>query len=99
MNKIIIALLLILTVVLTGCAQTISDVTSNDDLVQETVTIRGEVKSPLKIGDISGYTLEDKNGDEIIVASQSLPAEEDTVTVSGTLKKGLLGMGFYIDVQ
>lgn len=84
---------------LTGCTQSVEEITSNDNFVDETVSVRGVVKNPVKLGDLSGYTLTDSNGDDIIVASDSLPSEGDKVTAKGTLKKGIFGIGYYIDTN
>jgi hypothetical protein len=77
----------------------VSEITANDDYVGKTVSVAGTVEGTLKIGDISGYTLVDANGDKITVASERLPAEGDKVTVKGILRKGPLGLAYYIDAN
>jgi len=93
MHKKIILLLIIL--ILTGCTKSVSEIT-NDDYVGKTVAVRGVAEAPLKIGQLSGYTLVDANGDKILVGSQRLPAEGDKVIARGTLRKGF-GI-YYIEV-
>lgn len=94
-----IFVLIILLIILLGCTKTVDEITSDDSYLNKKVSVKGEVNSPLKIGPLSGYTLVDKNGDKIIVGSERLPAEGDTVTAKGILKKGPLGIGFYIDTN
>jgi len=91
--------ILCVLVILAGCTQTIEEVTKDDSFVGETVAVRGTVASSLKLGDLSGYTLVDKNNDAILVGSKSLPAEGSTVTAKGTLQKGPLGIGYYITTE
>jgi hypothetical protein len=90
--------LIVVLLFIAGCAKPIADVKS-DDYLDKSVTVKGTVEAPVKIGKLSGYTLVDKEGDKIPVASERLPAEGDEVTVKGTVKKGVLGIGYYIDVQ
>jgi hypothetical protein len=99
MNKLLIITLLISLLLLTGCAKTIEEITANDDYVDTSVSVRGTVEASLKIGELSGYNIVDKNGDKIIVYSTDLPKEGSRVTAKGTLKKGLLGRGYYIDAK
>lgn len=79
-----------------GCAQSIEEVQS-EEFVGETVKLKGEVTRPVKIGALSGYTLVDDDGNDIIVASERLPAESDEVTVSGIIKQGPFG-GYYLEI-
>lgn len=64
------------------------------DRVGETVKVSGTVKNTIKIGALSGYTLEDETG-TIGVSSQSLPEEGTTKTAKGVLMKDTL-FGYYI---
>ena len=84
---------------LTGCTNSIDEITSTNDYLGKEVAVKGTVEAPLKIGKISGYTLVDVNGDKIIVGSESLPAEGSTVTAKGTLEQGPLGMGYFINTN
>ncbi|HSB46535.1 MAG TPA: hypothetical protein VLD37_00865 [Candidatus Bilamarchaeum sp.] len=52
----------------------------------EKVTLRGTVEDSVKLGDLSGFTLDDGTG-KIFVSSETLPPEGKTATVSGTLMK------------
>ena len=82
---------------ISGCSQSIEEV-KKDENIGEKVTVRGTVEGTVKIGEISGYTLVDENGDKIGVASKSLPAEGEKITVKGTLVKKPI-LGYYIDVD
>lgn len=96
-NKILLGLLcLAFMVLLLGCTQTVNEV-KNEQHINESVRVSGVAKSPVKIGDLSGYTLVDENNDSMVVATADIPAEGDKVTAKGTLKEGLLGIGYYID--
>lgn len=97
MNKKIPFLMLLLGILLIGgCTKDIKDIKSDEYLDKE-VTVRGTVQSTIKLGSISGYNLVDKNGDEIIVTSDSLPSEGSTKKVSGTVKKFPLITAYYIE--
>lgn len=65
-----------------------------DENVGDKVTVKGEVKTVIKIGSLSGYTLEDNSG-SIAVSSKELPKEGDKMRVKGTLIKDTL-LGYYI---
>lgn len=65
-----------------------------EDHIGKNVRVRGEVTNVLKIGQLSGYTLEDASG-TIAVSSEALPAEGDKITVEGTLIRDTL-FGYYI---
>lgn len=69
----------------------------NEAHVGNTVIVSGIVKTTIKIGSISGYTLTD-NTDTIAVSSQQLPKEGETITVRGTLMHDNL-LGYYIKVS
>ena len=90
----IIILLLVLLVVynVTGM-QKISDIKTEEN-VGKKVIVRGEVGTVIKIGELSGYILEDESG-SIAVSSDKLPVEGERRTVSGTLMKDTI-FGYYI---
>jgi len=71
----------------------VADIKS-EDYVGETVKVRGEVKTVVKIGSLSGFTLEDSSG-SIPVSSDDLPKEGDKITVKGVLIRDTL-FGYYI---
>jgi ABC-type Fe3+-hydroxamate transport system substrate-binding protein len=97
MNKNIITILAIALLLIVGCAsQSIKDI-KKDDMVGKTVAVSGTVEGVIKIGQLSGYTLVDANGDKIGVSSEALPKDGSKITVSGTLMKDTL-LGFYIKV-
>lgn len=93
MKYLIITIFLVLFI-LVGCSQEISDI-KNEEYIGEDVIVRGTVNSSIKIGDLSGYSLVDKNDNSIPVSSNSLPTEGETVTVRGTLMKDSI-FGYYI---
>lgn len=84
-----------------GCAMSatkIGDIKSNPDkYLGKEVTVSGTVTDSIKLGKLSGYTLEDATG-SIKVSSASLPADGSNVTVSGTLVKDSL-FGYYIQAK
>jgi hypothetical protein len=55
------------------------------------------VKNSVKIGSLSGFTLEDETG-SISVRSDELPKEGVKVTVSGVLMKDTI-FGYYIQAK
>jgi hypothetical protein len=71
----------------------ISEIKSTD-YVGKTVRVKGEVKNVLKIGQISGFTIQDET-DSIPVSSEELPKEGDTIRVKGILMKDSI-LGYYI---
>lgn len=73
--------------------QTVEDVKKEDN-IGKSVTVNGEVKTVIKIGQLSGYTLEDETG-TIAVSSDDLPQEGEMITVRGTLIRDTL-FGYYI---
>ena len=79
--------LTVLTVLITGCsglsAQTIKD--NPDDYVGKIVTLRGISTKSVKLGSLSGFTLEQDDGSSIPVSSKELPADGSKVTVKGTV--------------
>jgi len=79
--------------------KTVEEITADDNYVDKTVAIRGTVKSSFKLGELSGYTLVDKNEDQILVSTKRLPAEGDNVIAKGILRKGPLGIGYYIEAE
>lgn len=85
----LVALLIYQTLIV----QKIADVKTEEN-VGEKVIVRGEVKTVVKIGSLSGYTLEDESG-TIAVSSDNLPEEGETLTVKGTLMREIL-LGYYI---
>ena len=77
-------------VLLFGCAFEvikIEQIKANPEkYLGEKVTLRGTVEDSVKLGELSGFTLDDGTG-QIFVSSDSLPAEGKEVTVQGTVMK------------
>ena len=93
--KLNILFLLLILLLISGCAaNTISQI-KDPEYVGKKVAIRGTVESSFKIGPLSGYIVKDRNGDTIGVSSEELPKEGDTVIVRGVLLKDTL-FGYYI---
>jgi len=90
LTMIIICLFLLVV----ACTQKIEEI-KNQEHVGKTVAVKGTVKNTIKIGSLSGYTLEQKDGESIKVSSESLPEEGSTRTVNGVLMKDTL-FGYYI---
>jgi len=73
----------------------IKDIKENPDTyLGEKVTVKGAVKKSIKLGKLSGFTLEGDN-ESIFVSSELLPPEDVEVTVEGTVMQELL-IGHYI---
>lgn len=76
----------------------IDELTTNvDQYLGEKVTIAGIVKNSFKVGTISGFKLQDKT-DEILVASDTLPADDSKLIVRGTVMKEAI-IGTYIQAK
>ncbi|MFW5705151.1 MAG: hypothetical protein ACOCXG_04900, partial [Nanoarchaeota archaeon] len=57
--------------------------------------VSGEAQGVIKIGDLSGYTIVEDDGDSIAISSKDLPEDGTEVTVRGTLMKDTI-FGYYI---
>lgn len=78
-----------------GCAgKSIADIKTPEN-VGKTVMVKGTAENSLKIGQLSGYTLRDADGDTIGVSTTNLPNDGDKVTARGILMKDTL-LGYYI---
>ncbi|MCP3682389.1 MAG: hypothetical protein GY861_06825 [bacterium] len=97
MKQIIMVLALFSLLVLSGCGQTVAEIKSAD-YEGKTVSVSGTAENSIKIGQLSGYTLVDSNGDKIAVSTTALPSEGDKVTAKGTLIKDTI-FGYYIKVN
>ncbi len=78
-----------------GCPQIIEEIKTEDN-IGKTISVKREVTGAMKILTLSGYSIQDENGDTIAVFSEDLPTEGETVTAKGTLIKKPL-FGYYID--
>lgn len=76
--------------------QKINDIKTSEK-IGDTVRVRGEVTSVIKIGELSGYMIEDSSG-SIAVSSEDLPKEGEVITVKGTLIRDSI-FGYYIKVN
>ncbi len=94
MKNIAIILAVISLFLFAGCSTSISKI-KDPSYEGKTVTVSGTVENTVKIGQLSGYTLVDSNGDKIAVSTDNLPTEGSKVTVKGTLIKDSL-FGYYI---
>ncbi len=100
MKQLILILAIVSLVLLAGCAQEISEI-KNGGYLDKEVTVKGEVVNLIKLGELSGYSIQDKNEDTIFVSSDELPTEGSKVTAKGTLKKVALGFiqNYYIETE
>ncbi len=93
--KYFISLLLIVGLLVVGCAtQSIADI-KNENYIGKEVKVQGIVQGSIKIGTISAYSIKDESGESIGVSSPRLPADGDEVTVKGIVMKDTL-FGYYI---
>lgn len=93
-NSLIIICLLFAIIFISGCVSTAIKDVKNADYVGKKVTIIGTVQNTIRLGDLSGYTIQD-NTDTIIVSSTSLPKEGSEIRITGTLMKDTI-LGYYI---
>ena len=89
--------LLVATLVISGCAQSVTEVKTQENIGEE-VKVKGTVEQTLKIGSISGYTLLGEDGERIAVKSDEIPQEGEEITVKGVLQEEIL-IGYVIVVQ
>ncbi|MFW6024768.1 MAG: hypothetical protein ACOCRX_00345 [Candidatus Woesearchaeota archaeon] len=95
MKKIKLIIILFLSILISGCiSQSIEDIKTEDN-IGENVMVSGTVTNSIKIGDFSGYRIEDKNGDTIGIVSDDIPQEGEEITVRGTLSRDTI-FGYYI---
>jgi len=86
---------LIISFLLIGCTTNISDIKKNPEkYVGKRVTVSGTAKNVIKLGTISGFSLE-QDGERIPVGSKRLPLENTKVVVKGTVVKDTF-LGYYI---
>jgi uncharacterized protein YdeI (BOF family) len=93
----ILAAALAVFIVLSGCmaAMTVTQLKENaNKYIGEKVTVEGTATNSTKIGELSGFRLSDGT-ETIIVASNTLPAENAKVVVRGTLMTEVI-VGYYI---
>ena len=83
-------------ILLLGCSQRIADI-KDEDHIGETVMVRGTAENTIKIGSLSGFSLQQGN-ESIRVSSETLPEEGDTVSVRGVLIRDTL-FGYYIKAE
>jgi len=96
--RIKIVFLLLVLVLISGCSMEIQKIKDNpDDYLGETVMLTGTVSNTIKLGALSGFTLNQKDA-KIIVSSEVLPEEGSKVTVKGVVMKELL-IGVYIQAK
>src|SRR5262249_35468894 len=89
--------LLILGLLAFGCVQVtaLGDIKANPDkYVGKEVTVKGNITSSIKLGQLSGFNLEDGTG-TIGVKSDTLPPVGSETTVKGTVVKDTV-FGYYI---
>jgi len=95
MKKILFLLCLVL--VISGCTNSIKEIKS-PDYIGKRVVVSGKVTSSIKLGKLSGFLIEDKDGEIIGVSCETLPKEGDVVVVSGVLMKDSI-FQYYIHAE
>jgi hypothetical protein len=85
-----LALTLILTLLLSGCAPvTVKEINSDPSkYMGKKVTVSGTVAAPLDLGSASGFSLR-QDGSSIMVSADNLPKSGSEVVVRGIVVKGL----------
>jgi hypothetical protein len=94
-TTILVLVLLASAFALTGCAQQTIAELKTEEMIGEDVRVSGTVQTSLKLGELSGYIIEDESGESIGVSSETLPAEGTEVTVRGVLVRDTI-FGYYI---
>ena len=90
-----VILLVVAVAIVSGCVmQTSIEDAKNLENVGGLVVVSGTVQNTIKIGELSGYIIEDETG-SIGVSSESLPEEGTNIRVRGTLNRDTL-LGYYI---
>ena len=87
------AFVVLALILLCGCTQRIADI-KNDEHIGKTVVLSGTADNTIKIGSLSGFSLHQDN-ESILVSSETLPKEGDSVSVRGVLIKDSL-FGYYV---
>jgi len=94
MKKILFLVLIILVVFsTTACVSSIKDIKKESN-VGKKVIVKGKVGSSIKLGSLSGFTIED-DSDSIFVSTNDLAEEGSNKIIRGTLEKNILG--YYIE--
>ena len=101
MKKVVMFLIMFILlsslIFISGCAMQVSELQNKaKSLVGEKVVVQGIIKNSVKIGHLSGLTLEDpKTHETIFISTKNLREEGQKVVIKGTLMKELL-IGYYI---
>ena len=84
---VVLAVFVIISVFIVGCSEiSVRDIKSDpEDYVGKVVTLKGISKNAIKIGSLSGFTLEQEDGSTIQVSSKELPKDDSVVVVKGTV--------------
>lgn len=82
---------------LTACAQPIGQV-KNAESIGETVTVKGTVIQVVSLGELQGYVMADKYGDEMYVNTKNEVHVGQKVKVTGELKRPLVNT-YYIQPE
>jgi hypothetical protein len=86
-----------LLLVVACSTQTVKEI-KNETFIGKSVVVEGTAQNTFKIGSLSGFMLQDAQGDSIGVKSESLPKDNTKITVKGTLIKDSL-FGYYINAE
>jgi hypothetical protein len=89
-------LVLLVVLFLAGCSASVKEIKDNpDDYIGKTVSLTGTASASIKIGQLSGFTLTQKDGSKISISSETLPKDGNNVYVKGVVMKDSL-FGTYI---
>jgi uncharacterized membrane protein YcgQ (UPF0703/DUF1980 family) len=90
-----LALILLLTLMLYGCAHaTVKEINSDPDkYMGKKIVVSGTAIAPIQFGQLSGFTLKE-GGSTIMVSSDVVPKANSEVTVKGTLVKGMFSQQY-----
>lgn len=76
-----------LLLLVSGCTTEDFKKLKTEDNIGKTVSVKGTVENPYKLGTLSGYTLKDKLGEPLQVKAETLQKKGAVITVQGVLMK------------
>ncbi len=90
MKRLVFAVLLILSILIAGCASVaVKDINADPaKYMGKKVSVSGKVLAPMQMGQLSGFTLK-ADSSSILVSSDMVPKADSEVVVKGTVVKGL----------
>jgi flagellar basal body-associated protein FliL len=92
-----IIILIAISVLLVACSSASISSIKKDSMINEKVSIKGEVSSSIMLGSFSGFTIND-GSDDIFVSSDTVYSQGKKIRVSGIVKHNIL-VGYYIETK